>query len=247
MKKISILLIAVSIIFASCGKKKVANIKLSTDKDSVAFFIGALTATNLKTNLKDADFENFNKEVYLKVVESILSGDSVKFTDTYMSSKLNMYFQKLQQQAGEKNLKEGNAFLEKNKTNPGVVTLPSGLQYQIIKEGNGPKPDSSDVVSFNYKGTLINGEEFDSSKGQPAQVNVRGVIPGMTEAFLKMSVGSKWKLFIPSNLGYGERVRPGGKIKPNNALIFEVELMGIQPKAPKTEAKPAVMPGKKKK
>jgi FKBP-type peptidyl-prolyl cis-trans isomerases 1 len=246
MKKISILLLAVTIVFASCGKKKVVNVKLSSEKDSIAFFIGALTANNLKSNLKDAQFENFNKEVYLKVVEEILSGDSVKFNDMYMSQKLNMYFQKLQQQQGEKYLAEGKAFLEKNKTNPGIVTLPSGLQYQVIKEGNGPKPDSSDVVSFNYRGTLINGDEFDASKGEPAKVNVRGVIPGMTEAFLKMNVGSKWKIFIPSNLGYGERVRPGGKLKPNSVLIFDVELMGIEPKAPKADVKP-VAPAKRKK
>lgn len=246
MKKISILLLAATVAFASCGKKKVVNATLSSEKDSVSFFMGALFAQNIKANLKEVGFEDVNKEVFLKVVEGVMNGDSVKYSQMYMSNKVNMFVEKLMRQMNEKNLKEGAAFLEKNKTNPGIITLPSGLQYQVIKEGNGPKPDSSDVVSFNYRGTLINGEEFDASKGEPAKVNVRGVIPGMTEAFLKMNVGSKWKIFIPSNLGYGEHVRPGGKLKPNSVLVFEVELMGIEPKAPKADAKPAV-PAKKKK
>lgn len=234
MKKVSIVLILTSIIFASCGK--VSKPKLASDRDSVAYFIGAVQAKGLKNFLKQSDYGKFNRDLYVRAFEEVFAGDSIRYTDMYMNAKLNAFFQKLQQENSDKNLKEGSAFLEKNKTNPGVIVLPSGLQYQVIKQGNGPKPDSSDMVSVNYRGTLINGEEFDASKGQPAKFPVKGVIPGMTEALLKMNVGSKWKLFIPAGLGYG--LRPAGKIKPNSALIFELELLGIEPKAPKTDNKP---------
>jgi FKBP-type peptidyl-prolyl cis-trans isomerase FklB len=227
-----------SIIFASCGK--ISKPKLSNERDTVSYFIGALQAKGLQNYLKESDYGKFNRDLYVRAFEEVFAGDSIKFTDAQMNAKLSAFFQKLQQENSDKNLKEGEAFLEKNKKNPGVVVLPSGLQYQVIKQGNGPKPDSSDVVSVYYKGTLINGEEFDASKGEPAKFPVRGVIPGMTQALLQMNVGSKWKIFIPANLGYGERVRPGGKIKPNSALIFELEVLGIEPKAPKTEAKPTM-------
>lgn len=240
MKKISILLICVSIIFASCDKKKkISKPNLSNGRDSVAYFIGALTAKSIKTNLDNVDFGKFNNNLYLKAIEDVLNGDSIKYTESYMNEKINNFIQKLQQANNEKNKKEGIAFLENNKKNPGVVELPSGLQYQVIKQGIGPKPDTSDVVSVNYRGLLTNGEEFESTpKDQPAKFPVKGVIPGMTEALLKMNIGSKWKLFIPTNLAYGERVRSGGKIKPNMALIFEIELLGVEPK----QAEPAQDP-----
>ncbi len=135
-------------------------------------------------------------------------------------------------QAGEANKKEGEAFLAANKTKPGVVTLPSGLQYKILTEGKGPKPTASDTVVCNYSGTLVNGTEFDSSykRGQPSTFPVTGVIKGWTEALQLMPVGSKWQLFIPSDLAYGDRGTPGGEIGPNSTLIFEVELLSIQAK-----------------
>jgi len=137
----------------------------------------------------------------------------------------------------ENNKKEGEAFLAANKSKEGVVTLPSGLQYKILKQGTGPKPTAGDTVECNYRGTLINGTEFDSSykRGQPATFPVSGVIKGWTEALQLMPVGSKWQLFIPSNLAYGERGTPGGEIGPNATLIFEVELLSIQPKPGETK------------
>jgi FKBP-type peptidyl-prolyl cis-trans isomerase len=134
-------------------------------------------------------------------------------------------------QAGETNKKEGQEFLIANKTKEGVVTLPSGLQYKILTEGTGPKPTAAESVSCNYRGTLINGKEFDSSykRGQPATFPVNGVIKGWTEALQLMPVGSKWQLFIPSELAYGER-GAGADIGPGSTLIFEVELLSIQPK-----------------
>ena len=136
--------------------------------------------------------------------------------------------------AGEANMKEGEEFLAANKTKDGVVTLPSGLQYKILTAGAGAKPTASDTVVCNYRGTFINGTEFDSSykRGQPASFPVGGVIKGWTEALQLMPVGSKWQLFIPADLAYGERGR--GPIEPNAVLVFELELLSIQPKAPPT-------------
>ena len=137
--------------------------------------------------------------------------------------------------AGEANKKQGDAFMAANKTKEGVVTLPDGLQYKILTAGTGPKPLATDTVICNYKGTLIDGSEFDSSykRGQPATFPVGGVIKGWTEALQLMPVGSKWQLFIPSDLAYGDRGQ--GPIGPNATLIFEVELVSIQPK---TQANP---------
>ena len=148
---------------------------------------------------------------------------------------------------GEANKKEGDAFLAENKTKEGVVTLPSGLQYKILKEGTGPKPTATDTVVCNYKGTLLDNTEFDSSykRGQPATFPVSGVIKGWTEALQLMPVGSKWQLFIPSDLAYGARGGPGGGIGPNATLVFEVELMSIQPKAEVQTPKPAPNPDSK--
>ncbi|MFV0417372.1 MAG: FKBP-type peptidyl-prolyl cis-trans isomerase [Dysgonomonas sp.] len=133
-----------------------------------------------------------------------------------------------QEERLELNLKTGQEFLATNKEKPGVTTLPSGLQYEIIKEGNGAKPKATDRVECHYHGTLIDGTVFDSSveKGKPATFNVSGVIKGWTEALQLMPVGSKWKLFIPSNLAYGER-GAGQSIEPNSTLIFEVEILNI--------------------
>src|SRR5438309_9145950 len=134
-------------------------------------------------------------------------------------------------QAGENNKKEGEAFLAANKSKPGVVTLPSGLQYKIVKPGTGPKPAATDTVVANYRGTLINGTEFDSSykRGEPLTIPVSGVIKGWTEALQLMPVGSKWELYIPSDLAYGAR-GAGADIGPNSTLIFEIELLSIQGK-----------------
>jgi len=136
-----------------------------------------------------------------------------------------------QKELAESNQKEGETFLAANKSKPGVVALPSGLQYKILTPGNGPKPATSDTVVCNYKGTFINGTEFDSSAkhGEPATFPVGGVIRGWTEALQLMPVGSKWELFIPSSLAYGER-GAGRDIPPNATLIFEVELLSIKPK-----------------
>ena len=150
------------------------------------------------------------------------------------------------QAAGAANKKEGDAFLAANKGKEGVVTLPSGLQYKILKEGTGPKPTATDTVVCNYRGTLINGTEFDSSykRGQPATFPVSGVIKGWTEALQLMPVGSKWQLFIPSDLAYGDR-GAGADIGPDSTLIFEVELVSIQEKSKEAAPESAKNPEQK--
>jgi len=163
--------------------------------------------------------------------KTLLSEDEARATLTEFQSEMRQKQQEKMQQAGEANKKEGEAFLAANKTKDGVVALPSGLQYKIITAGTGPKPTASDSVVCNYRGTLIDGKEFDSSykRGQPATFPVSGVIKGWTEALQLMPVGSKWQLFVPSELAYGER-GTGADIGPNATLIFEVELLSIQGK-----------------
>jgi FKBP-type peptidyl-prolyl cis-trans isomerase len=164
----------------------------------------------------------------------------VKDTMVALQAELRTKQEEKVKQEGVVNKTAGDAFLAANKTKPGVVVLPSGLQYKIITTGTGPKPPAADTVVCNYKGTLLDGTEFDSSykRGKPAEFPVGQVIKGWTEALQLMPVGSKWDLYIPSDLAYGER-GAGGVIGPNAALTFEVELLSIKPKdstpgAPKT-------------
>jgi FKBP-type peptidyl-prolyl cis-trans isomerase FklB len=149
---------------------------------------------------------------------------------TAFQSELRNRREEKRKQLGEKNKKDGEAFLAENKSKPGVKTLPDGLQYKVLTEGTGPKPSTNDTVSVNYRGTLIDGTEFDSSykRGQPASFKVTGVIKGWTQALLLMNVGSKWQLTIPPELAYGER-GSGMNIGPNATLNFEVELVSINP------------------
>jgi FKBP-type peptidyl-prolyl cis-trans isomerase FklB len=163
-------------------------------------------------------------------------GGTAALKDEDMQASLQAFAQQIQsKQAGMAskaavaNKVEGEKFLADNKDKPGVVTLPSGLQYKVIKPGNGPKPKATDTVTVHYEGKLIDGSIFDSSlkRGEPASFPVNGVIAGWTEALQLMPVGSTWQLFIPSNLAYGERPRPGGPIGPNAVLTFEVRLMKI--------------------
>jgi len=153
---------------------------------------------------------------------------------TVMTDLRNEMIKKQQAQAqriGDANKAAGQQFLAANKAKEGVVTLPSGLQYKVLKEGTGPKPAATDTVVCNYRGTLVDGTEFDSSykTGKPASFPVNHVIKGWTEALQLMPVGSKWQLFIPSDLAYGER-SPGAEIGPNSTLVFEIDLLSIQDK-----------------
>ncbi len=185
------------------------------------------------------DSVDVDPNVLLQGIKDALAGSKPLMTDDEIKSAMialqgdvrQRQMQKMQL-AAEANKRDGEAFLAANKTKPGVVTLPSGLQYKILKEGTGPKPTASDSVVCNYRGTLLDSTEFDSSykRGQPATFQVGQVIKGWTEALQLMPVGSKWELFIPAELAYGER-GAGQNIGPNATLIFEVELLSIAPKA----------------
>ncbi len=177
-------------------------------------------------------------DLFLRGLKDSLAGGKTLLTDqegrTAIGELQNQIRQKqiaAMKELGEKNRKAGEAFLAENKTKDGVVTLESGLQYKILKEGDGKKPAADDTVVCNYRGTLVDGTEFDSSykRNQPASFPVKGVIKGWTEALQLMPVGSKWQLFIPSTLAYGDR-GVGNVIGPNATLIFEVELVSIKGK-----------------
>lgn len=207
------------------------NPALKDQKDKVSYSIGMEIGKNMKKQSLDV-----NPEFLTRGIKDAFSDGKPLMTDQEMSEAL-MAFQKemmakqqeLAKKLGEKNQKEGEAFLAENKKKEGMITLPSGLQYKVIKAGSGKKPKATDTVSVHYQGTLINGTEFDSSyrRGQPVSFPVNGVIPGWTEALQLMEVGAKWQVVVPSNLAYGDR-GAGPQIGPNATLIFEVELISIQ-------------------
>ena len=193
--------------------------------DSISYAIGMNIAGNLKQqNLK------VNLAMMTKAIDQILNGQTVLMEANAADAYIQAYFQNESMKKGVANKEIGDKFLAENKSKAGVVTLPSGLQYLIMKEGTGEKPASTDKVKVHYHGTLIDGSVFDSSvnRGEPAEFGVTQVIQGWIEALQLMPVGSKWKLFIPSNLAYGPQGPPS--IGPNQVLIFEVELLEIDNK-----------------
>ena len=205
------------------------NIKMSAQKlnneiDSVSYSLGVNIGENIKTQFPDIDLKNFEaaiKDVLDDSKEPIVSGADAQKT-------IQEYFSKQQAKAGESVVEEGRNFLAENGKKENVTTLESGLQYEVINSGEGAKPSLNDQVTTHYHGTLINGTVFDSSveRGEPATFPVSGVIKGWTEALQLMSVGSKWRLFVPYDLAYGER-GAGPQIGPFTTLIFEVELISI--------------------
>ncbi len=193
---------------------------LKNQKEKVSYIIGMDIGNNLKKQSVDADPNSL-----LRGIQDALSGAKPLLSKEEIQETMVAF----QKEMAEKQKQRGEAFLSENKKKEGVKTLPSGLQYKIIKAGTGKKPKSNDTVTVNYRGTLIDGTEFDSSfrRGQPATFPVSGVIPGWTEAMQLMAEGAKWELFVPPNLAYGER-GAGGLIGPNATLIFEVELIFVQ-------------------
>jgi len=204
---------------------------LKTQKDKISYGIGVSVGRNFIQQGVEIE-----PDIMIKGLKDALIGGKLLVSEDDLRATLNAYQEELktkQAQArkivAERNMKEGEAFLAENKKNKDIVTLPSGLQYRILKTGDGKKPSDADTVECHYRGTLINGTEFDSSArvGRPLSFKVSGVIPGWTEALKLMNVGSKWQLFIPSQLAYGER-GAGNLIGPNATLIFDVELVGIK-------------------
>ncbi len=224
---------------ATAAKSAAAAPALTTRKDKFSYALGMNIGNGYKQGLEKQSVE-FDADLVAQGVKDAMSGAKTRLTDdeakavlTEVQTEVNKQRQEKMKEAADKNKAEGEAFLAANKSKEGVVTLPSGLQYKILTAGIGPKPTANDQVVCNYRGTLIDGTEFDSSykRGKPATFGVGQVIKGWTEALQLMPIGSKWQLFIPSSLAYGERGGPGGAIGPNEALIFEVELISIVDKS----------------
>jgi FKBP-type peptidyl-prolyl cis-trans isomerase FklB len=215
------------------------NSVFKNQKDKVSYAIGLDVGGTLHKQSIEID-----PDVFLKGLKDALAGskpqmseDEIRATMTQLQADMRARQEEKMKAAAETNKKEGDAFLAANKSKEGVVTLPDGLQYKVLNPGNGPKPTAADTVVCNYRGTFINGTEFDSSykRNQPATFQLGGVIKGWTEALQLMPVGSKWQLFIPPALAYGESGK--GPIGPETTLVFEVELVSIQQK-PSLEPKP---------
>ena len=192
--------------------------------DKVSYALGL----SIGNNFQNSGIKKLQVEDFVKGLEDVLGEKQPAISYEEAKRGINDYFMKLQQERLEINKQAGAEFLEINRHKAGVVELPSGLQYEILKQGTGAKPSASDKVKCHYHGTLINGTVFDSSvqRGEPATFGVSQVIPGWVEALQLMPVGSKWRLFIPSNLAYGEH-GAGDVIEPNSTLIFDVELLDI--------------------
>jgi FKBP-type peptidyl-prolyl cis-trans isomerase FklB len=228
----------------TAAKSAAAAPALKTRKEKFSYALGMNIGTGLGANLKKQSVE-VDSNLLSQGLKDTMSGGKTRLTQeeaqavlTEVQTEIKKQQQEKMQQAAAANKTEGEAFLAANKAKDGVVTLPSGLQYKILTAGTGPTPTASDSVVCNYRGTLINGTEFDSSikRGQPATFGVGQVIKGWTEALQLMPVGSKWQLFVPSSLAYGER-GAGAEISPDATLIFEVELLSIQDKTKDDKSK----------
>lgn len=211
----------------SCGQKGKADLSLKNAADSASYAIGVSIGTNMK---KDG-LETLNLDILKSAMESVLKGDSLKLGAKESQAAIQGYLAIKQKEKADNNIEAGKKFLAENKKKAGVIELPDGMQYMVMKEGTGPKPSETDTVVTHYHGTLMDGTVFDSSveRGEPAEFPVGAVIKGWTEALQMMNVGSKWKLFIPPSLAYGDRAA-GPTIGPNSTLIFEVELLQIKGK-----------------
>jgi FKBP-type peptidyl-prolyl cis-trans isomerase FklB len=238
MKKLLILsaVLGMATMF-SCNKLSTGG-KLANEVDTASYSYGIL----IGKSLKEGNLTDIKMNLVMKGVDDVLSGkhDTMK---VYMAQGyMEKYYRKVQQQKIEEtyaeNKKAGIKFLEENAKKEGVITLPSGLQYKVIKEGTGPKPNGNDIVNVFYTGSLIDGTVFESNKGKESvPLSVSSVIPGWSEALAMMPVGSIWEIYIPQELGYGAQNMGGGKIKPFSALVFEIELVSIQPKPAPSEKK----------
>lgn len=216
---------------SACSQGQKGRVALKTEMDSVSYAIGA----DIGQNFKRSKLDSVNVDAISMGLRDGLDSAAMMDEET-LQRVVQGYMMKLQEKRmaeerakGEENRAIGEKFMAENAKKPGVVTLPSGLQYEVITMGTGPKPTETDKVKVHYTGTLIDGTEFDSSvrNGKPVEYPVNGFVPGWVEALQLMPVGSKWKLVIPSDLAYGPSAGPGGAIPPNSTLLFELELIDI--------------------
>lgn len=222
------ILLSTVVLFSACDKSQFA--KVDTDDQKVAYSIGYNFGQQLSAQTKDLD-----ENVVIAGLKDGFNGKDGKLTAEERTKTMRAYSKKMQEskmaerkQLEDKNKSAGDAFLAENKTKEGVVTTESGLQYKVITEGTGKKPKATDIVQVHYTGKLIDGTVFDSSKGdKPVEFPLNRVIPGWTEALQLMKEGAKWELYIPANLAYGPR--GSGAIEPYSTLIFEVELLKVNP------------------
>ena len=232
MKNKIIYLLAITLIVAATACQQggsVKEIKLESPLDSASYAIGILVGANNKQQLASAPGgADMNLEIMASAFCLASLEEETVMTQDEANEIIRVFFESAGEKAGQSNLEEGNAFLETNKAREEITVTESGLQYEILTEGTGAKPTLEDQVRVHYHGTLIDGTVFDSSvdRGEPAVFGVGQVIPGWTEALQLMPTGSKWKVYLPSAIAYGER-GAGGDIGPNAALIFEVELLEI--------------------
>jgi FKBP-type peptidyl-prolyl cis-trans isomerase FklB len=234
MKRFTFIFVTFSLVLPLFGQEKSPQLK--DQKDKVSYSLGLNIGFNLgRQNI------SINPDALTAGIKDAIAGKPQLTTDQVKETMAAFEKDMMEKQkaAGEKNATEGTKFLEENKKKEGVKTTASGLQYKAIKEGTGAQPKGNDTVTVNYRGTLINGTEFDSSykRGQPATFPLNGVIKGWTEGLQLMKTGSKYQFFVPANLAYGDRAL-GPDIAPNSTLIFDVELLGVKP----TEAAPSPAP-----
>ncbi len=228
MKQALIVLACMSAGLLTAAEKDSAKQEFASEEAKISYSIGVSYGKSLKglgVGEEDVDFNQL-----IAGMKDALKGDDQRLDDALIRETLNNFARDMRTKAADQNKGEGQGFLAENKGKEGVKITESGLQYKVITQGTGRKPTSNDVVVAHYRGTLIDGTEFDNSytRGEPSKFPVTGVIKGWTEALLMMPVGSKWQLFIPSDIAYGERGRPG--IPPNSVLLFDIELVGVEEK-----------------
>jgi FKBP-type peptidyl-prolyl cis-trans isomerase FklB len=206
------------------------NMSLKDQKDRISYSIGIGIGNNLKNLPVGVNVDLLVRGIrdVLSKTKPLMTEQEIRETMVALQKEITAKHKEQMRVLGEKNEKEGEAFLAENKKKKGVITLPSGLQYKVLKAGAGKRPTDTDMVTVHYRGTLVDGTEFDSSyrRGQPATFAIKGIISGLTEALKLMQEGSKWQVFVPFNLAYGER-GAGNQIGPNATLIFEVELISV--------------------
>ncbi len=223
--KLQKILFVLAIFFQiSVSHANAQNINLTSDSDSVSFYLGYMFGKQIENSGVD-----LNVHIMSCGVRNAIAKTPANLSDEEINRFMQKYFMGLQAKNSAKYLKEGQDFLAANAKKPGVVTLPDGLQYKVIREGKGPKPTVNDNVALVYHGTLIDGTVFDSSRERNDTVTFRPnmVIAGFSEALMLMNEGSKWEIYVPAELGYGENVNPASGIKPNSVLIFEIDLVKV--------------------